>query len=156
MWTSSARTAEILCAANGSAYPASHVPANYPTETFGSRAAIIHRVASAARRRGFTFRSWNSGSCLRRKRFSAARALWECIAREASRTRSTTTKDNVRKQCAKALKTDVCNMNAQDCTLRNVTAAPFSHRTNFLRSTTEFQVGIRLQILSNEGLGSRY
>jgi hypothetical protein len=38
---------------------------------------------------------------------------------------STTAKDNVRTQCAKALKTDACDMNAQDCTLRNVTVARF-------------------------------
>jgi hypothetical protein len=44
--------------------------------------AIIHRVASSARR-DLTFRSWNMASCLRRKRFSAARALWEWH-REAS------------------------------------------------------------------------
>jgi hypothetical protein len=35
--------------------------------------AIIHRVESSARR-GLTFRSWKSASCLRRKRFSAASA----------------------------------------------------------------------------------
>jgi hypothetical protein len=39
--------------------------------------------------------------------------------------KTTTTKDNVRKQCAKALKTDTCDMNAQDCTLRNVTVTRF-------------------------------
>ena len=88
------------------------------------RVAIVHRVVSSARR-GLTFRSWKSASCLRRKRFSAARALWECAAREASRTRSTTTKDNVRTHCATARKTDACDMNAQDCTLRNVTVARF-------------------------------
>jgi hypothetical protein len=36
---------------------------------------------------------------------------------------STTTKDNVRKPCAKALKTHACDVNAQDCTLQNVTVA---------------------------------
>jgi hypothetical protein len=54
-----------------------------------------------------------------------------CTAREASRTRSTTTKDNVRKQCAKALKTDACDMNAQDGTLRNVTLTRFRIARNF-------------------------
>ena len=39
-------------------------------------------------------------------------------AREASRTRSRTTKDNLRKQCAAARKTDEHDMNAQDCTLQ--------------------------------------
>jgi hypothetical protein len=79
---------------------------------------MIHRVASSDRR-GWAFRSRNIGSCLGRKRFSAARALWECTAREASRTKSTT-KDNVRTQCATALKTDERDMNVQ-----NVTAARF-------------------------------
>jgi hypothetical protein len=46
-----------------------------------------------------------------------------------------TTNDNVRTQCATALETDACDMNAQDCTLQNVTVARFRHRTNFLRST---------------------
>ena len=64
------------------------------------RVAIIHRVESSARR-GLTFRSWNSASCLRRKRFSAARALRECATRKASRTRST----HDQRQCPKA----VCN-----------------------------------------------
>jgi hypothetical protein len=34
-----------------------------------------------------------------------------------------------------ALETDERDMNAQDCTLQNVTVARFRHRTNFLRST---------------------
>jgi hypothetical protein len=40
-------------------------------------------------------------------------------------TRSNTTKDNVRKQCATARKTDERDMNAQDCTLQNATGADF-------------------------------
>jgi len=86
--------------------------------------AIVHRVASSARR-GLTFRSWNNASCLRRKRFSAAKALWECAARRASRTRSTTTNYNVRTQCATAMETDERDINAQDCTLQRVTGARF-------------------------------
>ena len=64
-----------------------------------------------------------AGRYARRSDFSAARALWEHAAREASRTRSTTTKDNVRKQCATARKTDEPNLNAQDRTLQNVTGS---------------------------------
>src|SRR5262249_47738782 len=89
------------------------------------RVAIIHRAESSARR-GLTFRSWNSASCLRRKRFSAARALRECIAREASRTKSMTANDNARKQWATARKTGERDMNAQDCRLQNVNGARFS------------------------------
>src|SRR6478672_12422738 len=76
------------------------------------RVAIVHRVESSARR-GLAFLSWKRASCLRRKRFSAARALRECAARKASRTKSNTTKDNVRKQTAR--KTDERDINAQDC-----------------------------------------
>src|SRR5262249_31339815 len=63
------------------------------------RVAIIQRVESLARR-GLTWRSWKSASCLRRKRFSAAKARRECAARKARRSRSTTTEETVRKQCA--------------------------------------------------------
>src|SRR6476660_10190881 len=94
------------------------------------RAAIIHRVESSARL-GLQFLSWNRASCLRRKRFSAARALRECAARKASRTKSNTTKDNVRKQCATARKTDELDMNAQDCTLQNATGARFRRGRRF-------------------------
>ena len=60
--------------------------------------AINQGVASSARR-GLTLRSWKSASCLRRKRFSAAREVWEeRIAREASLTRSKATNDEVRRQ----------------------------------------------------------
>jgi hypothetical protein len=98
--------------------------------------AIIHRVESSARR-GFAFRSWKSASCLRRKRFSAARVLWERATRKTSRTASNTTKDNVRKQCATARKTDERNMNAQDYTLQSayVTGARSHIGRKFLRST---------------------
>jgi hypothetical protein len=39
---------------------------------------------------------------LRRKRFSAARDLWERTEREASLARSNATKDRVRRQCVTA------------------------------------------------------
>jgi len=81
--------------------------------------AIIHRVESSARR-GFAFRSWKSASCLRRKRFSAAKVLWEHATKKASRTKSNTIKDNARKQCATARKTGEHDMNDQDCTFQRV------------------------------------
>jgi hypothetical protein len=83
------------------------------------RVAIIHRVESSARR-GLAFRSWKSASCFRRKRFSAARALRERAARKASWTKSNTTADNVRKQCATTRKINESDMNTQDRMLRNV------------------------------------
>jgi hypothetical protein len=49
--------------------------------------------------------------------------MWASL--DSSRTKSMTTKDNIRKQCAKALKNDACDINAQDYTLRNVTRARF-------------------------------
>ena len=86
---------------------------------------IISRVESCARR-GFTLRSWNSASCFRRKRFSAAKALREWVARKASRTKSNATRDSVRKQCAIARKINQAHIDAQDRTLRNVTGTTFS------------------------------
>src|SRR5215469_2999547 len=73
--------------------------------------AINQRVASSARR-GLTLRSWKSASCLRRKRFSAARDLWERIARQTSRTRSKATPEEVRRQCATARASNDTGMNA--------------------------------------------
>ncbi len=55
----------------------------------------------------------------------------ERAARKASRTRSNTTKDNVRKQCATARKTDERDMNVQDCTLQSVTGARFRLERSF-------------------------
>src|SRR6476659_6276227 len=94
------------------------------------RVAIIHRVESSARR-GLTFRPWKSASCLRKKRFSAARALRECAARKANRTKSNTTADNIRKQCATARKIDEPGMNAQDRTLQNVKRQRFRSGQSF-------------------------
>src|SRR5499427_595852 len=84
--------------------------------------AIIQREESLARR-GLTLRSWKSASCLRRKRFSAAKARRECAARKARRTRSTTTEESVRKQCATVRINGKPCMNAQDDTLPNVTGS---------------------------------
>src|SRR5215472_11951769 len=67
------------------------------------RVAITQRAASSARR-GLTLRSWKSASCFRRKRFSAAKARRECVARKAGRTKSNATRDSVRKECAIARK----------------------------------------------------
>src|SRR5215831_11637545 len=83
--------------------------------------AITHRVESLARR-GLTLRSWKSASCFRRKRFSAARARRECVARKARRNRSATTEKVVRKPCAKVRISRKPDMNAQDDRLQNVTA----------------------------------
>ena len=55
----------------------------------GSRAAIIQRVESSARR-GLTFCSWNRANCYRRKRFSATNADRGRAARSTSRTSSLT------------------------------------------------------------------
>ena len=77
-----------------------------------------------------------------KERFSAARAPWEHAAREASRTRWTTTKDNGRKQPATARKADEPDMNAQDRTLQNVYRVNLNAddvlRTTALASTTQF------------------
>jgi hypothetical protein len=43
-----------------------------------------------------------------------------------------------RKQCATARKTDERDMNAQHCTLQNVTVAAIFPRAKFLRTTAEF------------------
>jgi hypothetical protein len=43
----------------------------------------------------------------------------------------TTTNDNVRMQCAKVRKTDERDINAQDCTLQNVTVARFRIARSF-------------------------
>src|SRR6516225_645232 len=89
------------------------------------RVAITQRAASSARR-GLTLRSWKSASCFRRKRFSAAKALREWVARKARRTKSNATRDSVRKQCAIARKINQADIDAQNRTLRNVTGTTFS------------------------------
>jgi hypothetical protein len=64
-------------------------------------------------------------------RFRIARTFcgaqpWECAGSRASRTTSTTTKDDVREAvCHGAESRCVLDMNAQDCTLQNVTVARF-------------------------------
>jgi hypothetical protein len=82
-------------------------------------------------RRGLTLRSWKSASCLRRKRFSAARARRECAARKARRTRSATTEKVVREQCATVRISRKPDMNAQDDTLQNVRALRIRFGWNF-------------------------
>jgi hypothetical protein len=62
---------------------------------------------------------------LRRNRFSAAKARRVCAARKARRTRSTTTEEIVRKQCATVRISGKPGMNAQDDTLPNVTGLRF-------------------------------
>src|SRR5262249_40693226 len=98
------------------------------------RVAINQRVESLARR-GLTWRSWKSASCLRRKRFSAASARREWTARMARRIRSITTGTIVRKQCATARKSDEPDINAQHGTLQNVTGPTTAARQEFLRTT---------------------
>jgi len=100
-------------------------------------------VESSARR-GLTFRSWKSANCFRRKRFSAARALRECAVRKTSRTKSTTTADNVRKQCATARKTNEPDMNAQDRTLQNVKSSDWGSDEGFCgpHLQREFQLAL--------------
>src|SRR5215813_7269364 len=98
------------------------------------RVAINQRVESLARR-GLTWRSWKSASCLRRKRFSAANARREWTARMARRIRSITTGTIVRKQCATVRKSDEPDINAQHGTLQNVTGPTTAAWQEFLRTT---------------------
>jgi hypothetical protein len=67
----------------------------------------------------------NLGYKPRRSLRDAAPVLDPTNRERSESDRSTTTKDNVRKQCAKALKTDACDMNAQDCMLQNVSVTRF-------------------------------
>src|SRR5262249_48264038 len=98
------------------------------------RVAINQRVELLARR-GLTWRSWKSASCLRRKRFSAANARREWTARMARRIRSITTGTIVRKQCATVRKSDEPDINAQHGTLQNVTGPTTAAWQEFLRAT---------------------
>ncbi len=84
--------------------------------------------------RGLTFRSWKNARCLRRKRFSAARARRERSERTTSRTKSTTTEDIVRMQCATARKINDHGMNAQDGTLQTLPEHDFGS-DGILRTT---------------------
>src|SRR5215467_9838513 len=97
------------------------------------RVAIIQRVESLARR-GLTWRSWKSASCLRRKRLSAASARREWTERMARRIRSITTGTIVRKQCATVRKSDEPDINAQHGTLQNVTGPTTAAWQEFLRT----------------------
>jgi len=107
-----------------------------PTQTVHiADATALARFAGLleSRRKAYrmTWRSWKSASCLRRKRFSAARARRECAARKARRTRSATTEKEVRKQCATVRISRKPDMNAQDDTLQNVRALRFRFGWNF-------------------------
>src|SRR5215472_690963 len=62
------------------------------------RITIISRVVSSARC-GFTFRSWNRASGLRRKRFSLASARRDLEPSPRRRTRSHATEDNAPRLC---------------------------------------------------------
>src|SRR5215831_19080589 len=98
------------------------------------KVAIIQRVESLARR-GLTWRSWKSASCLRRKRFSAASARREWTTRMARRIRSITTGTIVRKQCATVRKSDEPDINSQHGTLQNVTGPTTAAWQEFLRTS---------------------
>jgi len=88
------------------------------------RSAITHRVESSARR-GLTLRSWKSASCLRRKRFSAARAPRDRVARATNRAKSNTAEDNTQEPCPTARKIKGGAMNAQQRTLPHGTGTRF-------------------------------
>ena len=74
---------------------------------------------------GFTLPLLEEGQLLPKEEVLRSQGTAGMRREEASRTRSNTTKDNVRKQCATARKTDERDMNAQDCTLQNATGARF-------------------------------
>src|SRR5262249_4758697 len=76
-----------------------------------------------------------SASCLRRKRFSAARARRQWAVKTARRIRSITTGTIVRKQCATVLKSDEPGINAQHGTLQNVAGPTTAAWQEFLRTT---------------------
>src|SRR6516165_2480933 len=80
-------------------------------ENMRPRMTILSRVESWARC-GLTLRSWNKASCLRRKRFSAARARRDRETNRRRRTRSHATKDSVLRLCVSSWKMEP-SMNAQ-------------------------------------------
>ena len=104
-------------------------------------AAINHLVASSARC-GLTSRSCKNANCFRGKRFSAARARRECVARTARLTRSTATEEIVRKRCQRARKLN--DANAKDPTLRNDAGTRFRTGHSFCgrQGATEVQVNL--------------
>src|SRR5215831_10842425 len=99
------------------------------------RRMTIRKRAESLARRGLTLRSWKSASCLRRKRFSAARARREWAVKTARRIRSITTGTIVQKQCATVLKSDEPGINAQHGTLQNVAGPTTAAWQEFLRTT---------------------
>src|SRR5215831_13837991 len=98
------------------------------------RITIISRVESSARC-GFTFRSRNRASGLRRKRFSLASARRDLETSPRRRTRSHATEDNVLRLCVSGWKT-APRMNDQLYTLLDVTRLPIGGWAKFLRTTT--------------------
>jgi len=72
-------------------------------ENMRPRITIRSRVESLARC-GLTFRSWNSASCFRRKRFSAASARRDRETSTRRWTRSRATDDNVVRLCVNGWK----------------------------------------------------
>ena len=98
------------------------------------RITISSRVESSARC-GFSFRSLNRASCLRRKRFSLASARRDLETSTRRRTRSHATEDNVQRLWVSGWKT-APSMNDQLYTLLDVTRLPIGGWTKFLRTTT--------------------
>src|SRR5215471_8785482 len=81
------------------------------------RMTIISRVESWARC-GFTLRSWNKASCLRKNRFSAASARRDRETSTRRRTRSQATDDSVVRLCVRSWMMEP-GMNAQLYMLRD-------------------------------------
>src|SRR5215831_10464341 len=96
------------------------------------RITIISRVESSARC-GFTLRSWNRASCLRKLRFSAASARRDRETSTRRRTRSHATKDSVVRLGVSSRKMEP-GMNAQLYTLRDVTRLPTGGPAKSLRT----------------------
>jgi hypothetical protein len=78
------------------------------------------------------------------ERFSAASVRWERATRKASRTKSNTTKDDVRKQCATARKTDERGMNAQDCMLQSVVLPDLDFASDEVFAEHNWEIAINL------------
>src|SRR5215472_16159501 len=97
------------------------------------RITLSSRVESSARC-GYTFRSRNRASGLRRKRFSLASVRRDLETSTRRRTRSHATEDNVLRLCVSGWKT-APRMNDQLYTLLDVTRLPIGGWAKFLRTT---------------------
>src|SRR5215472_11234205 len=122
------------------------------------RITIISRVESSARC-GFTYRSRNRASGLRRKRFSLASARRDLETSTRRRTRSHATEDNVLRLCVSGWKT-APRMNDQLYTLLDVTRLPIGGWAKFLRTTAHGWLIVNgegstdsLQIVGKQELG---